>query len=238
MKRVVRPSQRRLSLLVVVSALALASLACLGSGQPPTATPLPPTPVPPTEVPPTPVPPTAEPQPAQPAAAQAGTLDIVNQSNSTICYVYVSPTTSAEWGDDQLGAGNVVAPGTTFTITNVPEGTYDLRADDCDNNPIVEEFGVVVTPAGITWTISGITSTLVVVNATSLEICYLYLSSSNSGDWGPDQLGTQTLPSGMRFTLTGLEPDSYDLRVETCNGIWKEEYGLNLRTDLEFTFTD
>jgi len=127
--------------LLAVLILALGALACVGGGADPTA------------VPPTPVPPTAVPPTAAPVESGLGSVDIVNNSSSkTICYVYISSTTSDSWGDDQLGSDNTVAPGQTFTITDVPVGTYDLRADDCDNTEIDSEMGVEITAEGITWT--------------------------------------------------------------------------------------
>ncbi len=237
-------AQRRWIIVGAVSMLALSALAC-GVGPQPTATPLP-TPVPPTAtpVPPTPVPPTEVPAgkpTAQPGGGtgSVGALDIVNETDLTICYVYISPTDAAEWGDDRLGADNVIGAYETFTITDIPVGMYDLRADDCDNNTLVQQFGVEMTTAGVTWTISPNTVALTVINNSSYEVCYLYVSPSTSDEWGPDQLGeSQTIPSGTTFTLEGIEPGLYDLRAETCGGDFVEEYEIDLTTNFEYTITD
>jgi hypothetical protein len=103
-------------------------------------------------VPPTAVPPTAAPSTG--GGAGTGSVEIINNSSVTICYVYISSSSSTEWGNDQLGSENVVAPGGAFTIHSIPPGTYDMRADDCSNNQIGDpEFGVEISAGEtVTWT--------------------------------------------------------------------------------------
>ena len=85
----------------------------------------------------------------------AGSLTIVNNTTDvTVCYVYVSPSTTEAWGNDQLGQDNRVEPGQSFTITGIPEGKYDLRANDCDNSEITVQSNVRITAEGHTWTLA------------------------------------------------------------------------------------
>ncbi len=131
-----------------LAVLALAALACGGGATEPTA-------VPPTAVPPTAVPPTAAPPAEEPAAGSSkGTASLIleNQSSLTLCYLYISPANQDSWGDDQLGADNTVPPGSSFTITDIPAGTYDLRVETCDDQS-VERFGEVLE-GETTWTIT------------------------------------------------------------------------------------
>ena len=79
-------------------------------------------------------------------------MTVINTSSVTICYLYVSPSTDTSWGDDQLGS-SVIAPGQSFTITDIPFGTYDLRAEDCSGSNSVERFGVQINGA-FEWTIT------------------------------------------------------------------------------------
>jgi hypothetical protein len=253
---------RRFGFFVVLAVLALAALACgAGGAAAPTATPVPPTPVPPTPVPPTPIPPTPVPPTAAPPTAAPSTggdsqpapstlgngsgsgevsyLDVVNETDIQICYLYVAPSTSEEWGDNQLQSGNTIGGGSTFTLTDIPAGTYDLLVQDCQNNGVAQEFGVEFTPDGITWTLSADTVEFVLVNDSSVAICYLYLSPSSAEDWGPDQFGEDTvLEPGATFTLTGVEPGQYDMYVESCEGHTLEEYGLDLTQDFTYTVND
>jgi hypothetical protein len=59
---------------------------------------------------------------AMPAAADIS-FSFTNDTESTIMYLYVSPSSSDEWGDDILGEA-VVGAGETGTIT--------LSGDECD----------------------------------------------------------------------------------------------------------
>jgi hypothetical protein len=252
--------RRKFGFFVVLAALALAALAC-GAGGAAAPTPVPPTPVPPTPVPPTPVPsPTAVPPTAAPPTAAPSTggdsqpapsslggngggaasyLDIVNDTGIQICYLFVAPSTSEDWGDNQLQSGNTIEGGSTFTLTDIPAGTYDLLAEDCQNNGVAQEFGVEFTPDGITWTLSPNTTELELINNSSVAICYLYVSPSDSDEWGPDQLGENTVVDpGATFTLTGIEPGQYDMRVESCEGDSLEEYGLDLTQNFTYTVND
>ncbi len=79
------------------------------------------------------------------------------------------------------------------------------------------------------------THELTVYNLTDRSICFLYLSRSSSDVWGPDQLRTDVILSGYRFTLYGIEPGSYDLKAETCGG--SEALGFNFSIYSDVTWT-
>jgi hypothetical protein len=80
-------------------------------------------------------------------------VTLINDSSTDICFFYVSPSDSDEWGDDRLGEDNVVSPGESFTVENVDPGTYDFLARDCDGNDLDTEEGVEVGAGQpITWT--------------------------------------------------------------------------------------
>lgn len=126
--------------LIAAGALVLAALACGG-----------PTPAPPTAIPPTPVPPTIAP----PTVAPSGEAELVleNASGIPVCFVYISPTESDEWGENWLATDEVVRSGHRRTF-GVPEGSYDLIARDCDGNPVSEAVQGQPISGEITWTIS------------------------------------------------------------------------------------
>jgi hypothetical protein len=54
-------------------------------------------------------------------------------------------------GEDWLGPEETLQPGGTRTF-QVPPGTYDLAALDCDQNFLSETYGVVITE-GTEWRI-------------------------------------------------------------------------------------
>src|SRR5690606_11606149 len=160
-------SRSRLALLTVLAMLALAALACgIGGAEPtqqptelPTAEPTQqPTELPtaePTQAPteaPTTVPtqapaanPTGESRRSKSGAGDLGggiVVDVVTNASSRVCYLYLSPSADTAWGNDQLGASDVIGSGQYFPLTEIAAGTYVLRADDCDGNILVQNFGI------------------------------------------------------------------------------------------------
>jgi len=61
-------------------------------------------------------------------------FSIVNNSRQTICWLYISPNTSSDWGQELLGDG-VIRPGETYYLSVNPD-IYDALALDCENKPI------------------------------------------------------------------------------------------------------
>ncbi len=69
-----------------------------------------------------------------------------------IWYVYVSTSDQTEWGEDWLGASNILSPGNTLTV-NVGQGTYDMMVEDEDGDTY-SLYGVEVGSSGYTWNVS------------------------------------------------------------------------------------
>lgn len=66
---------------------------------------------------------------------------------------------------------------------------------------------------------------LIVVNNSTEEVAYLYVSPQQSEDWGQDVLGTEnTIEPGQSFTVR-VAPGVYDLMVQNFN---HEEVGRNM----------
>src|SRR5574341_316109 len=60
---------------------------------------------------------------------------------------------------------------------------------------------------------------LTVVNDSSLEICYVFISPSDSDSWGDDWLGEDnTIPPGESHDIAGVEPGTYDIMAADCDG--------------------
>ena len=70
-------------------------------------------------------------------------LVVENLADDSICFLYVSPTESSDWGEDQLGETTVIDPGDTWSVFDVPTGNYDLRAEMCEGD-YVEESDVLI----------------------------------------------------------------------------------------------
>lgn len=57
-----------------------------------------------------------------------------------------------------------------------------------------------------------------IVNKSSWAIFNLYISSVDSEEWGPDQLGEAAIASGDSFTLNGIPCDAYDVKLVDEDG--------------------
>ncbi|MCS7179233.1 MAG: hypothetical protein RML46_09120 [Anaerolineae bacterium] len=195
------------SLLIAASALILAALACGRL-----------TPAPPTAIPLTAASTAALPTKALPTSPPSGTMELTlkNDSGITICSVYISYTESDSWGENWLAENEAVRSGSSRSF-QVPEGSYDLRADDCEGNLVAYQMEVDLA-GRMTWTLDPLQrAPVLVVNRSSREICYLYISPSDSETWGPDWMGKDTtIPAGSTRTFQ-VPLGTYDLRVDDCD---------------------
>jgi hypothetical protein len=78
-------------------------------------------------------------------------LLIENDSDVDICYVFISPSTAEDWGEDWLGDMEQLVAGES-RLFYVDGGLYDLQAADCDGETLTEEYEVDLTD-DLTWTI-------------------------------------------------------------------------------------
>jgi hypothetical protein len=76
------------------------------------------------------------PAPAPNPSPTTSDLEVTNNGNLAVFFLYVSPSSSTIWGPDQLGA-EVIMPGETFTLTNLPPDTYDSMAEYSDGTQVV-----------------------------------------------------------------------------------------------------
>jgi len=81
-------------------------------------------------------------------------------------------------------------------------------------------------------------SDLVIRNVSHWDIHRIYLSSTDEGSWGPDQLGDDVLHSGQALTLRGVECDYYDIKLVDEDGDTCELRDVKLCSDSEWAITD
>lgn len=74
----------------------------------------------------------------------SGDSTINNESNETICSVYISPTTATSWGKDWINETAVIAPGEQ-QVFEVAANTYDILLGNCAGTPLREEHDVSIT---------------------------------------------------------------------------------------------
>jgi uncharacterized protein (DUF2141 family) len=67
-------------------------------------------------------------------------------------------------------------------------------------------------------TAQGSRYSLTLVNRTGYAIEQIYISPSDTNDWGSDQLGRRILVSGSSFTFTNIRPGEYDIKFVDEDG--------------------
>jgi hypothetical protein len=77
------------------------------------------------------------------AGANDSKVKVVNSSLWTIAEMYMSSTSTQEWGPDQLGENVIDAQGGTYLLHGVPCGEYDVRLVDEDGDECeIREVGL------------------------------------------------------------------------------------------------
>jgi len=172
------------------------------------------------------------------ATGRSAALTLINDSSQEVCYVYISPDTDDSWGDDWLGTEETILPGDSYTF-QVPAGSYDLLARDCDSNVMDEQYGTSVAGA-LEWTITdqGVAAVnLTLTNDSGLEVCYVYVSPTAEDSWGDDWLGADVIPDGASYTFQ-VPIGSYDLLAEDCSeNVLANEYGLSIHKDTDWSIS-
>jgi hypothetical protein len=79
-------------------------------------------------------------------------FNLLNQSSDPICYALLSPSMAQNWGQDELGAQEIVYQGTSSTFSLVT-GEYDLLLLTCDDTTLAEEYRIDVF-GNMTYTLS------------------------------------------------------------------------------------
>ncbi|MFP4343610.1 MAG: hypothetical protein ACLFU8_02845 [Anaerolineales bacterium] len=175
-------------------------------------------------------------------------LTVENESSVDVCYIFISPTTSDSWGEDWLGEKEGLVPADVRIFFIEPD-VYDLQALDCDENILAEETDVDISD-DLVWTLTGEGAgggqgtggsvELEVVNDSSEIICRVYIAPSASDNWGEDWLdSSEVIETGGAVHYFYIEPDTYDLLVEDCDGNEiVAEYNAALTEDTTWTIYD
>ena len=150
-----------------------------------------------------------------------GSLQVFNDGNRTMLSLYVTPSTSSTWGVDQL-APNTLLPGSSITLTRLYPDAYDVQALFSDGSS--DEVFDVSIQDGVNTTLSMMNTgngAVAVFNNSGLTINGIYLTPQSASTWGPNQ-ADQPLGNGATLTLTGISPDTYDMRVIFSNGGFRD----------------
>lgn len=180
-------------------------------------------------------------------AAAAGTVTITNGTGGyDIYYVYISSSSSSEWGDDWLGS-EIMYSGDSWDF-DVHNGTYDIKLVDEDgdeyilyNVPINGDYSWYVTLDDLGEYYYGEDTSYVPTNdgecpvtvyndLGSWDVYYIYCSPSSNSDWGSDWLGSEILAPGESWTFY-VSRGQYDVRCEDEDGDTYTLMGINIGSD-------
>jgi hypothetical protein len=171
-------------------------------------------------------------------------LTVTNGSERTACSIYVAPDESIEWGEERLGT-EVLDPGESHAV-EISDGVYRVRVNDCDGNLIAEynDFEVdgattlAVEEKSVDNTLvsAGEPGTLTVINNSSDDVCYVFVSPAGSTSWGNDWLGDSTiLENGDQQTIT-VGSGVNDMQAADCDGnAIAEQYEIDFSTGQTWT---
>ncbi len=163
------------------------------------------------------------------------TIEVVNKTEDiVISYALFYGPDLDEWGEDLLG-DEVIEPGDFYEFV-LPEGEYTVI-------PMTYEYFVLPAARNITEDFrmevgSEETVPVLVSNETEVDIGFLYISPSDSEDWGEDWLGDEVIASGIsKFFF--IEPGTYDfLAVDLDGDTVLEQYELEVDSERHFIIED
>ncbi|MEA3308512.1 MAG: hypothetical protein U9Q70_03245 [Chloroflexota bacterium] len=158
-------------------------------------------------------------------------LEVENAAADDVCYIYISSSDSDDWQEDWLGDGQTIASGGSWRSEYIPAGPHDIKLENCAGAVLATAWEVRVDT---TMTIGGYgQAALEVINESSNEICYAYFSFSSADEWGMDWMGQfETIPAAGSTRIFYVEPGTYDLLVQDCDGNdLVTETGIDIGTD-------
>ncbi len=68
-------------------------------------------------------------------------VTLINETAEDVCYVFISSAGADSWGEDWLGAEDLVQTDEQIQFELEP-GVYDFQARDCEDNILSEDFDI------------------------------------------------------------------------------------------------
>lgn len=207
---------KKFSILLALTTLILASLAC-GSPSDPSA-------------------PTSTPRPTATPKMEIE-LKVINNTQLSLCYLLISPS-DEDFNKEYLD-GDEIAPGDTYSVHGFEVGEYNVKVHDCDKNMVNALYYVTMDQELMTWTIEE--ATLEIINESNQQFCELYISPSSAPEsaWGPNQLGEDVLEPGMYASFM-VAKGKWDVRAVPCDETIDPitEIGLKIEDTMTWTISD
>ena len=190
--------------------------------------------------------------------ATGPSITVVNNTGYTGYYLYVKTTADSNWGSDLLGSD--ILSNDRSTSIRLPHplnvvNRYDFRLRDSDGDTYTKNNVLVSNNARIVFTFddfdrSSSTSSsnsttnpsITIVNNTGYTVYYVYISSSESSNWGDDWLGSsEVLMTGESKTFRLQQPlnvvNRYDFRIRDSDGDNYTKYNVTVTNNARIVFT-
>jgi hypothetical protein len=170
-------------------------------------------------------------------APESITFELINQSCTTICRVYLGAPSCDNWGGDLLLEGDVRIPHGSSYSFQIPAGKFDMLIESCTEDAY-QALNLKLRESG-SWTFSmegtdpgeACDASLTIVNNNPSPVCHMWIAGPSSESFGNNWLeNDQTIPAGGEMTFEVL-PGTYDVKAEDC------EFD-QLRIDLGMAITD
>jgi hypothetical protein len=165
------------------------------------------------------------PTPTPTLTPPAATLTLYNDAGEAVCRVFIVPAGSASWGEDQLGGAEFVDPGENRSFS-IPQGRYDVKAEDCEGNVLDRQENVLVEGMSA-WLIPGEPDPtaeprlLTLSNESGQTVCAVYITLSalsEEQEWGENRLQPGEVVEPGETRSFSVPAGTYDLRAEDCEG--------------------
>jgi hypothetical protein len=197
------------------------------------------------------------------AYGQNPSVTIVNNTGYEFWSVYISPSSSSEWGDDRLAADQVIANGESVRFS-LPfplseESQYDFKVLDLDGDSYFKMRIPLVGNDEIVFVFSDIENyggdgdgdyypedemqgpSITIVNNTGSAIWNVFVSSSASHSWGDDRLGSGLIQNGESVELQLPFPinvvNRYDILLTNAAGSTFTKFDVLVSPDERIEFT-
>ncbi len=147
---------------------------------------------------------------------------VANRSGIVLRELYASARGPEAWGPDRLGA-EVIEPGGEFRLRlRARDCVVDLRAVYADEREEVKARQDICANPALAFDRGGIPRqpqrSVILANRHLATVGEIYVSPSSENDWGPDRLGSATLPPGRDATAEFEGACEVDIRVVFPNG--------------------
>lgn len=175
----------------------------------------------------------------RPARAALGDRELVveNRSDRSINEIYVSPSSTDQWGEDRLGE-STLEPGRTLRVRlgRMRDCSFDVQViyddasreerlgqDVCRSKQLALDGRGAVPRAA-----NAPLRRLVLLNRSARPIMQVFISAADSPQWGDDLLALGRIGEGESADVTWHGDCAADLRIVFANRAAEERRGLDL----------